>query len=113
MNFIVLLLILGIIVWLWQSSLHYREYATRHCRRICNDLNLQLLDQTVILSGMSIVLSKRTSLRLRRSYNFEVSEDGATRHKGCIVILGRNIIHTEIDLPEGPLILQRNDLLHL
>lgn len=111
MNAIVLLLALGTLVWLWQNNLRYREQAIQHCRRVCRELNVQLLDQTISLASLSLARDLQHRLKFRRRFVFEVSEDGATRHKGNIVMLGRVVIHTEIDLPGGPLILQRNDLI--
>ncbi|HKK15396.1 MAG TPA: DUF3301 domain-containing protein [Gammaproteobacteria bacterium] len=111
MDAVILLLCLGLLVWLWQNNLRYREHAIRHCRRVCHELQIQLLDQTIALSSVSIGRDYRQRLKLRRRFVFEVSADGATRHNGYIVMLGEIVVHTEIDLPEGPLILHGNDLI--
>ena len=109
MDAILLLLFLGLIVWCWQFNLRYREYTIIQCRKICNEMNVQLLDQTVTLS--SIRFRKDTSGKLRPllEYNFEISMDGVNRYNGYVILLGFRIIYTEINLPDGPVILHHND----
>ena len=112
MNSILFLLGLGLIVWFWQSNLRYREFAILQCKRFCNEMNIQLLDQTVTLASLSLARNHLGKLRPRRKYNFEVSNDGVKRHRGCIILLGFRVIHTEFNLPDGTVILQENPVQH-
>jgi hypothetical protein len=111
MNSLLFLMLLAIIVWFWQENLRYREFAVRQCKRICQEMNLQLLDQTVALTSLKLRRDQNKNIKILRKYNFEISMDGANRCRGYIILLGFNIIHTEFDLPDGPVILQKKDLL--
>jgi hypothetical protein len=103
------LLFLGLVVWCWQSNLRYREYSIIQCRKICNEMNMQLLDQTVSLSSIRIRKDKDGKFKPLLEYNFEVSIDGVSRCNGYVILLGLRVIYTEINLPDGPVILQNND----
>ncbi|MEE9572544.1 MAG: DUF3301 domain-containing protein, partial [Candidatus Neomarinimicrobiota bacterium] len=46
MNTLYLLIFLFILVWVWQDSLRAREFAVKFCHDKCNEMGLQLLDQT-------------------------------------------------------------------
>ena len=105
------LMLLAVIVWLWQENLRYREYAIRQCKKICQEMNLQLLDQTVALTTLKLRKDHNGKIKTLRRYSFEISMDGANRFNGYIILLGFNIIHTEIDLPDGLVILHRKDLI--
>jgi hypothetical protein len=111
MNSLLFLVLLAIIVWFWQANLRYREYAVRQCKKICREMNLQLLDQTVALTSLKFSRDHNRNIKTLRRYSFEISMDGANRCKGYIILLGLNIIHTEFDLPDGPVILQKKDLI--
>jgi hypothetical protein len=111
MNALLFLMLLALVVWFWQENLRYREYAIQQCRKVCREMNLQLLDQTVAMTSVNVRRDHNKKFRIQRKYGFEVSMDGANRFKGYIVLLGLYIIHTEFDLPDGPVILQNNKLI--
>lgn len=110
MNSLLFLAVIAIIVWLWYDALRYREFSIKQCRKICNEMNYQLLDQTVALASISVQKYSKNRFRLLRRYNFELSPDGTSRYNGYLVISGYNLVHIEFDLPDGPVILQRNNL---
>ena len=104
-----MLLLLGLIVWFWQFNLRYREFTIIQCRKICNEMNMQLLDQTVTLSSIRFRKDIDGKFRPLLRYNFEISIDGTSRCNGYVILLGLRTIYTEINLPDGPVILQDND----
>lgn len=79
------------------------------CRKVCNEMNMQLLDQTVTLSSIRFKKDIDGKFRPLLRYNFEVSMDGTSRCNGYVILLGLRVIYTEINLPDGPVILQDND----
>lgn len=111
MNSLLFLALVCIIVWLWQDALRCREYAIQQCRKICNEMNVQLLDETVALASIYLKKDSSNRGRLLRRYNFEISPEGAMRRNGFIILSGCKIIHIEIDLPDGPVILQKDKLI--
>ena len=82
------ILIAGVAVALWLDALAARELACAHSRRLCEQANLQLLDQTVVLQRLRLARADGR-IGLYRRYAFEVSFDGTDRHPGTISFLGR------------------------
>ena len=109
MDPILILLFLGLVVWCWQTNLRYREFTIIQCRKVCNEMNLQLLDQTVTLSSIRFRKDSDGKFRPLLNYNFEISIDGTSRCNGYVILLGLRVIYTEINLPDGPVILQDID----
>ena len=98
------LLLLGMlagILLIWFESLRIREFIIRLCRKICNELDLQLLDQTVSLCSVKLRRSNTGGLCLHRIYQFEVSRNGADRYPGFVSLLGKTIQSIQIDGIDG------------
>jgi hypothetical protein len=74
-------------MYLWQNALRARDRARSLGHELCARAGLQLLDQSVTLSGLRLVRNDSSQLCLRRSYAFEVSIDGHDRHRGELTIL--------------------------
>ncbi len=88
----ILWLLLGLALggWFWSDNLRSREQATRVGRRYCDHVGLQLLDDTVYLTRLTIGQSPQ-GLSWRRTYRFEFSTDGEGRELGWIVLLGSRV----------------------
>jgi len=89
----------------WFTTMRARDQARVAVSRVCKQHNLQLLDQTVALSGFKIARSNRGGLTLRRLFRFDYSEDGVTRSNGSIWMKGEfpeiiNIHRTDGDTIE-------------
>ncbi len=93
---------------LWYSSMSAREAAMAAGRHACARSDVQLLDETVALSGMGLSLGRNGRLRLRRHYRFEFSLDGSDRHPGELQLLGDRVISIQLKLPDGSLILPQD-----
>lgn len=79
----------------WYKNLSYKDLAYRSALSFCREADVQLLDQTIVL----------TSLRpgkhlqkwyLRRHYQFEFTTSGADRYKGHITLMGRSVIDIQL-----------------
>lgn len=81
-----IIVILGLLVLLWVDSLRNRERATRICKTACQRYEVQFLDQTIVLTKLSLRWT-RQGIRLRRVYRFEYSEFGTDRLDGYIAML--------------------------
>ncbi len=84
---ILLLILAG---WLVLDAMRAREQAIQIATRACSEREVQLLDQTVTLDRVGLCWSAE-GLRLRRSYRFEYSEDGDSRHCGHLLLLGSRL----------------------
>ena len=99
-SFLLLTAIAGIFL-VWFESLRIRERVVRACRNLCERSELQLLDQTVALTSVSLMRSASGHRQLRRVYQFEVSDNGMDRHRGYITLAGANIEAIQIDGTDG------------
>ncbi len=73
--------------YLWQSGKfkgRAREVASRHCQQ----LSLQLLDQSMVITGYWPARNAYGTLVMRRTYEFEFTSTGKRRYQGIIVLLG-------------------------
>lgn len=80
------LLGLGAVYW-WQSGFYKgraRDFAGQHCRQ----LNLQLLDQSMVITGIWPARAGDGRLMLRRRYQFEFASLGDRRYQGELMLLG-------------------------
>jgi hypothetical protein len=92
------ILILGLVIWFWLDSARARELATAICAKACELREVQFLDQTVALNRIGISRTKN-GIRLRRTFRFDFSDEGATRHSGHIVMLGTAMLEFSLGLP--------------
>ncbi len=97
MDELILLLLLGLVLWFWQSSLRARERAREAGLRACQRCRVQLLDDTVVLHGFWIRRDTRGHLCLERLYIFEFSDTGDSRRRGSVTLLGGRVevLHME------------------
>ncbi|HTC28959.1 DUF3301 domain-containing protein [Dyella sp.] len=93
---LLLLLILSAIVGTWLRLSRARDKAIQEARARCQRYGLQLLDETVGLSGLRIrhMHGRRV---IERRYSFEVSIDGNDREAGHLWMIG-NVL-TALILP--------------
>jgi hypothetical protein len=92
------LLVLGVIAWFWYDSAKAREAGVLAVRDACEAEDLQLLDDTVAASGLSLVRNDQGQLALRRGYTFEYSDTGDNRRRGSVVLLGQDVIVINVGL---------------
>lgn len=95
------LLLLGLAVWIWRDAMRARETANRVCTAACEELGVQLLDETVALHRLRIRREPGRGLRLLRIYAFEYSHTGYDRRRGTIVLAGTQIELFHIEGPRG------------
>lgn len=88
---LLLLILLGLLVWLWQNSLLAREAAVHAARDACQKQQLQLLDGSVALQRLRPERLANGSLSLRRTYLFGYSEDGLERKTGFVITSGNHV----------------------
>jgi hypothetical protein len=79
-------------LYAWQNALHARDLARALSHDLCARAGVQLLDQSVALSGIGVARNGDGRLRLRRSYAFEISLDGRDRHRGGLQMLDGRLL---------------------
>lgn len=97
MNSFILLGCIGIGVWLWLDTLRNWELTVIACKRVCQQLQLQLLDDTVTLVRFRLKRNRHGWLTIQRVYHFEFFAGGDSRRPGIIIMCGNAL--EEIELP--------------
>jgi hypothetical protein len=100
-NLLLLILVGVIAVYWWQSGLfkgRARELAIAHCRQ----LDLQLLDQSMVITALWPALSRDRKIEFRRTYQFEFSSIGDRRYQGQLVIQGMRLKSIELETYKLP-----------
>lgn len=85
---IALILGLAMVAFWWWRAHAVKEMVLRIVRKHCKDMDVQLLDDTVVLRGLWLKRDGDNSLRVRRSYEFEFTSTGDERYHGSAVVLG-------------------------
>jgi len=82
--------------YLWHSGKfkgRAREIASSHCQQ----LNLQLLDQSMVITGYWPAINAYGNPVMRRSYEFEFTSTGERRYRGIIVLLGMHLESIDLE----------------
>ena len=77
----------AVLAWWWRRHARRRQ-ALEASRRYCQQMNVQLLDETVVLKRLWPQRSAHGSLILRRAYEFEFTATGDDRYPGMVIMLG-------------------------
>jgi hypothetical protein len=88
---LLLLIALLVAVAVWHDSLGAREAANSAARETCTATGAALLDGTVAFRSLRVVRGDDGRPQLERTYLFEYSTDGATRHQGFVIVSGRRV----------------------
>lgn len=81
----------------WWKGLRVREQATTLVRKRCDELDLQLLDQSVALERVSLGRQGPFGLFVSRRYSFEFSSTGDERYHGTISMAGLRLGEFSLD----------------
>ncbi len=106
-NLLAFLALIAIVLGIgfWNDSMQARERMTAICTRICAEMHLQFLDETVALVWLRLSRTATGWLAWRRMYAFEFSESGSDRGKGRALLIGRRVESVQLDNPQGVTIL--------
>lgn len=96
----------GLAVGLWMWTTQARDSVERVSRRLCEELQLQRLDDAVALHRMRL---RRTpqGLTIERVFSFEFSSTGADRCRGEVCLQGQLPVWAHLDHPEGAIHIDR------
>ncbi len=104
MDIWIALLTITALVWFWGDSMKAREVAIKRCSALCEDMNVQLLDQTVRVARLRVDRNRRGQLQIRRFYVFDFSIDGQDRWFGVAILLGQTLEYIRMEHPQGPIV---------
>ncbi|MCC6202998.1 MAG: DUF3301 domain-containing protein [Gammaproteobacteria bacterium] len=101
------LLALGGAGCVWYHSTRLRERALVAIGHTCDELRVQLLDQTVALRRIGLVRDADGQFALRRTFVFEFSAHGSDRCRGTLVSVGDQLESMRLEHPDGPIVIPR------
>lgn len=104
MSSIILILLLVAIVWFWLDSAKSKEIATKSAVAACQEVGVQLLDQTVSLEKLKLKRNARGNITFLRIYRFDFSMQGTERLEGRTMMLGQTVKQIHLDRPDGTVI---------
>jgi len=91
------LLVAGLGLLFWRDSLGAREQARAASARACQQMGVQLLDDTVALERLWLRRDRDGRLKLERLYVFEFTDTGQRRQVGSVLLVGWRVevLHME------------------
>jgi hypothetical protein len=93
------LLALALGYWGWQRQQQAKMLALFLVRRHCQQLGLQLLDDTLVMCGIRLLAGRWLDpgrWNLERRYRFEFASGGAERYEGELVLHGRRLVSLDL-----------------
>ena len=99
---LVCMILLLAALYCWQNALRARDLARALGHDLCARAGVQLLDQSVTLSGLGFTRNAAGQLRLRRNYAFEISLDGHDRHRGGLQTLDGRLLSWSLPFEQAP-----------
>jgi hypothetical protein len=78
--------------WFWWDSLMKRELALKAARRLCEQANVQLLDDSIALRKLTLRRDASQQARVYREFAFEYSTVGDDRQAGRVYLLGARVV---------------------
>jgi len=93
---VALLMLLTLIGWWLLRNLGLRDRAMRLVRNHCQRSDVQLLDESIALTGMRIARNRRGRPGLVRRYAFEFTVTGEHRYDGYIDLHGQQQLQLEM-----------------
>ena len=96
---------LAFMAWFWFDSVRAKETATVAASQACQQIQAQLLDQTVALKRLRIGRDDLGKVQLQRSYNFELSLDREARSFGRVILLAQKVSSVQLDHADGTTII--------
>ena len=95
--------VLGTAAYIWWHGRGLKDKALTVVKRYCDEQQLQLLDEGVVLDKVRIARGESGLFCLRRRYRFEFSSTGDERYYGTLDLLGKRIQSIKLDPHRMPL----------
>ncbi len=76
------------IAGLWWHGQGVKASALKHVKRYCDDHDIQLLDESLVLRKLWFARNNRGVINLQRTYFFEFTSTGEYRYRGTVSLLG-------------------------
>ena len=91
-----LILLCSGVFYLWRSG-QFKDHALRIASEHCQQLDLQLLDHSMVIVGLWPVRDASGRLLLRRRYRFEFASTGDQRYHGELALTGLQLERIDLE----------------
>ncbi len=81
----------------WWQAQGIKQQALQAVKSHCQEMEVQLLDDGIVLRGFWLKKDRTGMLRVWRSYLFEFTSTGEQRYGGRIILLGRHVETVQLD----------------
>lgn len=81
----------------WWKAHGMKEIALAATRKYCRNVDVELLDDTVVLKAFWFRRDAGGRLRMWRRYAFEFTSTGEERYSGFIVLLGPQVSNIQLE----------------
>mgnify|MGYP000182770519 CR=1 FL=1 len=92
--FLTALVFLGVVYWIRARDL--KQLALIEASKYCKNLDLSLLDESVVLRGIKPIRNSQGKLCLSRTYQFDFTSNGEDRYQGEISLSGRRVLKVKL-----------------
>ena len=90
-------LFLVLLGWVWWIERGIMQWAYGYAKKYCEENDIQLLDDNIRLSGMTLKKNNADKWKIWRCFKFEFTSTGEQRYTGRIETLGSRIKGVELD----------------
>ncbi|MCW8955637.1 MAG: DUF3301 domain-containing protein [Gammaproteobacteria bacterium] len=80
------------VLYYWLQTMRIKELARLAGKRACAEADVLFLDDTVEQIRIGLDRDGYGRLKISRTYKFEYSLDGDSRHSGVLTMLGRRVV---------------------
>ncbi|RDE19856.1 DUF3301 domain-containing protein [Motiliproteus coralliicola] len=94
--------LIALLGYSWWHGRGLKDAALRAVRKYCDSQDVQLLDESLVLSGIKPGRGDDGRLCLKRHYRFEFSSTGDERYPGTVEMVGRRIRRITLDTHRMP-----------
>ena len=84
-------------VGFWWKTQGIKQLAYTIAKRRCEEANVQLLDQSVMLKRLRIRRVHSGGLSVVRFFEFEFTASGAERYQGEVEMLGQHLVRVGME----------------
>jgi hypothetical protein len=99
---LLILLTLCLLFFYWWHSGDFKALAMRFASQHCDQFELQLLDQSMVIKGLWLEKNPDGALSVRRRYQFEFSSTGEQRYQGVLTMVGLKLKLISIETYQLP-----------
>ena len=92
----------GFVIQYWWQSGEFKGRALKLALDYCQQHDLQLLDQSMVIKGYWPKKSRRGIWVIRRTYSFEFTSTGQQRYQGKLVLEGLALDTIELETYQLP-----------